>query len=96
MFNWFLNILRLENCNSVVRYENFILVTECISSYVFTFVTKLNWMNKTLLKLRVAQWDGASPPNCKVPDSNSTDAVSVGFRIQPRYKTPGDPRVSWP
>ena len=73
--------------------ENFRLVTERISSYVLNFLTKLNWMNKTLLKLRVAQWDSASPPNRKVPDSNSTDAVSVGFRIQLRYKTPDDPRV---
>ena len=74
--------------------EKFRLVTESISSYVLNFVTKLNWMNKTLLKLRAAQWDSASPPNRKIPDSNSTDAVSVGFRIQPRYKTPDDPRVS--
>ena len=78
--------------------ENVRLVTESISSYVFTFVTKLNWMNKTLFKLRVAQWASASPPNCKVPDSNPTDAVSVGFRTQPRYffPTPGDSRISWP
>ena len=76
--------------------ENFRLLTESISSYVFTFVTKLNWMNKTLLKLRVAQRDSASPRNRKVPDSNPIDAVGVDFRIQPRYKTPADPRVSWP
>ena len=57
------------------------LVTESISSYVFTFVTKLNWMNTTLLKLRVTQWDRASPPNCKVSNSNPTDALSwaLGF-----------------
>ena len=56
--------------------ENVGLLTESISSYVFTFVTKLNWMNKTLLKLRVIQWDSASPPNRKVPDSNPTDSLS--------------------
>ena len=56
--------------------ENVRLVTESISSYVFTFVTKLNSMNKTLLKLRVAQWDSASTPNHEVPDSNVTDALS--------------------
>ena len=56
--------------------KNVRLVTESISSYVFTFVTKLSWMNKTLLKLRVTQWDSASPPNRKVPDLNPTDAVS--------------------
>ena len=62
--------------------ENFRLVTESISSYVFTFVTKLNWINKTLLNFRIAQKDSASPPNRKVPHLNSTDAVSVGFRVQ--------------
>ena len=41
--------------------EHVRLLTESISSYVFAFVTKLNWMNKTLLKLRVIQWDSASP-----------------------------------
>ena len=56
--------------------KNVRLVTESISSYVFTFVTKLSWMNKTLLKLRVTQWDSASLPNRKVPDSNPTVALS--------------------
>ena len=56
--------------------ENVRLVTESISSFVFTFVTKLNSMNKTLLKLRVAQWDSASTPNHEVPDLNVTDALS--------------------
>ena len=63
--------------------ENVRLIAEGISSYVFTFVTKLKRMNKTLFKLRFSQCASALPFNCKVPDLNSTDVL--GWPLEPKH-----------